>query len=255
MQHQHSTSGIIIQDARLTIEKKVIFDNINCKINPGSFTCLLGPSGVGKSTLLRMVANLDHDPTLRYQGRIADDNGQSLKDQVAYMAQSDGLLPWLSSLDNALLGKRLRGKVTQQHRQAARNLLAEFGLGDAIDKKPHQLSGGMKQRLALARTLLDDKPVIVMDEPFSALDVITRLKLQTLTAEYVKDKTVLMVTHDPLEALRLSDSIYVMHGAPATLGEAIKPMGQSPRDINNPAILALQATLLTQLSHDNAVAA
>ncbi len=102
-------------------------------------------------------------------------------------------------------------------------------LGDAIHLYPAQLSGGMRQRVALVRTLLEERPIVLMDEPFSSLDVITRLKLQDLAAELLAAKTVLLVTHDPLEALRLADRVYVLHGAPAVLSEPLIPDGPRPR--------------------------
>ena len=120
-------------------------------------------------------------------------------------------------------------------------------MGDYADALPAQLSGGMRQRVALLRTLMEERPVILMDEPFSALDALTRLKLQDLAAELVKGATVLMVTHDPLEALRLGHRVYVMAGKPAQIGEALVPPGIPPRKPGDLEIVALQAELINRL--------
>jgi putative hydroxymethylpyrimidine transport system ATP-binding protein len=162
------------------------------------------------------------------------------------MAQRDLLLPWLSVLDNVLLGDRLRG--TPPRRERARALLAAVGLAERADSLPAALSGGMRQRTALARTLMEDKPVVLMDEPFSALDAITRFALQETAAGLLAGRTVLLITHDPLEALRLGHEIRVLAGRPALLGEAIAPAGQPPRDPATPGLLELQAELLRRLT-------
>ncbi|HJO88014.1 MAG TPA: ATP-binding cassette domain-containing protein, partial [Rhodospirillales bacterium] len=118
---------------------------------------------------------------------------------------------------------------------------------------PTKLSGGMRQRTALARTLMEDRPVVLMDEPFSALDAITRIRLQDMAAELLNDRTVLLVTHDPLEALRLGDRIHVLAGRPVTLDEPLIPVGVRPRDLHDPAVLAGQADLLERLSAANSI--
>jgi len=150
-------------------------------------------------------------------------------------------------IKNTLLGARLRHQVNDEKNKQALQLLQQVGLKDAVAKRPAELSGGMRQRVALARTLMEDKPIILMDEPFSSLDAITRLNLQDLAAELLQDKTVLLVTHDPLEALRLGDVVYVMAGQPAHLGSPIHPPGSSPRETTDKQILALQGELLTRL--------
>jgi putative hydroxymethylpyrimidine transport system ATP-binding protein len=132
-------------------------------------------------------------------------------------------------------------------RQQAAVLLSQFGLAHALHQLPRTLSGGMRQRVALARTLLEDRPLILMDEPFSQLDAITRLELQDLAGSRLQGRTVLLITHDPLEALRLGDRVLVMAGRPAQLSAPILPPGQAPRDPSDPALLALQAELIGQL--------
>ena len=150
------------------------------------------------------------------------------------MAQQDLLLPWLNVLDNVTLGNRLRGERVDQQR--ALDLLMRVGLTDAALARPDALSGGMRQRAALARTLMEDRPVVLMDEPFSGLDALTRLRLQALAAELLAGRTVLLVTHDPLEALRLGEHILIMNGRPATLSALPDLPGVPPRDPGDPAV-------------------
>jgi putative hydroxymethylpyrimidine transport system ATP-binding protein len=162
------------------------------------------------------------------------------------MSQRDDLLPWLSVLDNVTLGARLRGE--RADREQAMDLLAQVGLVPQMDQLPATLSGGQRQRAALARTLMEDRPVVLMDEPFSALDAITRARLQVLAAHLLAGRTVLLVTHDPLEALRLGHGIQVMTGHPARIEGTPPPPGAPPRDLHDPALLARQGDLLAQLA-------
>jgi putative hydroxymethylpyrimidine transport system ATP-binding protein len=146
---------------------------------------------------------------------------------------------------------RLRGSAKLDNIKLinkAKNLLDLVGLKNAISLYPNQLSGGMRQRVALARTLFEDKPVVLMDEPFSALDTITRIKLQTLASDLLKNRTILFVTHDPLEALRLADHIYIMAGQPASVHAPLMLSSSTPRDPGTPDIMRLQAELLYELT-------
>ncbi|MGA6925205.1 MAG: ABC transporter ATP-binding protein [Desulfosarcina sp.] len=221
-----------------------MFSSLNVEIQRGQWTCLLGPSGCGKSTLLRLISGSLREGvsgTIRFEGA-ATRNGLT-----SWMAQKDLLLPWLSVLNNVLLGARLRGEVSEKRVKSARYLLDAVGLGHCMNDLPATLSGGMRQRVALLRTLMEERPVILMDEPFSALDALTRIKLQDLAAELVQGATVLLVTHDPLEALRLGHRIHVMSGSPARLGEAVLPPGRPPRNLDNSVMTAMHEDLLGQL--------
>jgi putative hydroxymethylpyrimidine transport system ATP-binding protein len=238
--------GIAVHAARLVYDGQALFDELDFALSAGHCTCLLGPSGVGKSSLLRLLAGLLPGAA----SSVTCDDGQPLAGRAAYMAQQDLLLPWLSVLDNVLLGYRLRGQPLP--REAAAALLTRIGLGDRLTARPDALSGGMRQRVALARTLIEDRPVILMDEPFSALDAVTRIKLQTLAAALLRGRTVLLVTHDPLEALRLGHRIHVMTGRPARLSPALEPPGATPRDVADPEVLRLQGELLKHLAEDSA---
>jgi putative hydroxymethylpyrimidine transport system ATP-binding protein len=238
--------GLRLTDAALTYGDVRLFDGLSLDLAAGCTTALLGPSGVGKSTLLRLIAGLEAGA--HAHATVACDDGRPAAGRVAYLAQRDSLLPWASALDNAVLGARLRGEPLAPARARAALLLAEVGLGDRLRDRPGRLSGGMRQRVALARALMEDRPVILMDEPFSALDFLTRLRLQDLTARLLAGRTVLLVTHDPLEALRLGHAVHVLHGRPATLDAALTPPGLPPRDPSDPDVLALQGELLRRLT-------
>jgi len=236
--------AIHLHAAGLRYGGRVVFDALDLALAAGRTTCLLGPSGVGKTSLLRLIAGLATET----QGDVVDEAGRPVAGRIAYLAQGDLLLPWLSVLGNVTLGTRLRGEALDGPLEArARDLLARVGLAGHAEDRPAQLSGGERQRVALARTLMEDRPVVLMDEPFSALDAITRFELQALAAELLAGRTVLLVTHDPLEALRLGHRVQVMSGAPARLDTALEPAGAPPRDPADPALLAQQAELLKRL--------
>jgi putative hydroxymethylpyrimidine transport system ATP-binding protein len=228
---------------RLAWGDEVVFENLRFRLEPGRWTCLLGPSGVGKTTLLRLIAGLETGAL------VATGDGRPLAGRVALMAQQDLLLPWLTALDNILLGPRLRREaIDAARRDRADSLLAAVGLAGHGGKLPGELSGGMRQRVALARTLMEDRPVVLMDEPFSALDAVTRHRLQDLAAGLLVDRTVMLVTHNPLEALRLGHKVWVLGGRPARLSGPIVPPGVPARDPADPRLLAQQAELLKDLA-------
>lgn len=237
--------GVCVQQAKLAWHDQVLFDGLNIDLEAGRWTCLLGPSGIGKSMLLRLI--------LGFEGpcdSVSCSDGQPLSGRVAFMAQRDNLFPWLSVLENVLVGIRVRGNTptAPEDRDQAMHLLTATGLREVAYSLPDTLSGGMRQRAALARTLMENRPVVLMDEPFSALDAITKIRLQELAADLLKDRTVLLVTHDPLEALRLGHSVHVMKGRPAHLGAALVPQGLPPRHVDDPDLLEHQGELLKQLA-------
>ena len=209
----------------------------------GRVTAILGPSGSGKSTLLRLAAGL---LPLPLGATVAAGDKGALAGRVAWMAQSDLLFPWRSALRNVVLGAELRGERPDLAR--ARLLLAEVGLAGREGALPATLSGGMRQRVALARTLMENRPVVLMDEPFSAVDAPTRHRLQDLAGRLLAGRTVLLVTHDPLEALRLADRILVLRGAPAVPEEVAVPPGAPPRPARDPVLLAAHGALLERLA-------
>lgn len=242
--------AITISHAQLCYGNEIVFNNLTCHLPAGRTTCLLGASGVGKTSLLRLIANLHPIDTATTQSaQITASDNQSLQHRIAYLGQTDLLLPWLTCLDNVLLGLQLRGEHShsKQHLKRAKLLLVEMGLADAFYKVPAQLSGGMRQRVALARTLMEDRPVVLMDEPFSALDTLTRLKLQELAADFLRNRTVLLITHDPLEALRLGHHVLIMAGQPAQITSIINPTGAPPRSLADPDLLIEQGQLMRYL--------
>lgn len=218
-----------------TIDGVSIFSGLDLTLKPHSWTCLLGASGVGKSTVLRLFAGLAEG--VRFTGDLR------VPDRVAMMAQQDLLMPWLSVLDNVLLGARLRG--ARPDTGLAHDRLAQVGLAGHADKRPSALSGGQRQRVALARTLMEDCAVVLLDEPFSALDAMTRAHMQDLTAKLLCGRTVLLVTHDPNEAARLGETIVIM--TPTGLIDITAPTTPIPRDLHAADVLRTQATLFDHL--------
>ena len=219
------------------IGDRLLFEGIRFQLEPASWTCLLGPSGAGKSTVLRLIAGLE-TPT-DFEGTISSTGNQPVPVDCTYMAQSDLLLPWSSVLSNVTVGARLRGEPVDHDR--ARKLIKLVGLADKATSRPGQLSGGQRQRVALARTLAEDRPIILLDEPFSALDVRTRSQMQDLSFELLAGRTVLQVTHDPLEAARLGQKILVLKDRCLTTMHP--PDAVPPRDVDDADMLAVQGAL------------
>ena len=241
---ENPAPAVVMEKISFSFSGARIFERLSFTVPGGQWTCLLGPSGSGKSTLLRIISG----SLAPVAGTVNFDGEHRRKRRTAWMAQKDLLLPWLTVEDNVLLGARLRGELSQSNRSRARALIDAAGLAGYGGHLPAALSGGMRQRVALLRTLMEDRPVILMDEPFSALDALTRLKLQDLAANLVAGATVLLVTHDPLEALRLGHRIHVMTGRPATIDEAMIPASPPPRRPDDPAIAGLYALLLDRLT-------
>jgi putative hydroxymethylpyrimidine transport system ATP-binding protein len=237
-----SAFDIAVEQASIAYAGALLFRDLDFTLAGGRWTCLLGSSGVGKSTLLRLIAGLVRPD----RGTIGCSDARPLAGRLAWMGQRDDLLPWLSAQGNVVLGARLRGEVPDLAR--ADVLLDRVGLGRQRDQRPATLSGGERQRAALARTLMEDRPVVLMDEPFSALDAITRARLQSLAAALLADRTVLLVTHDPLEALRLGHRVHIMAGQPARIEAPILPAGEPPRDLHDPDLMRLQGDLLARLA-------
>lgn len=195
----------------------------------GEFVSLLGPSGCGKSTLLMMIAGLEQ-PTA---GSILLD-GSEVKEprrNIGIIFQDATLLPWKSALDNVLFPVRILKLPIEPYRRRAKELLAMVGLSDFEDKKPSQLSGGMRQRVAICRALIHDPDILLMDEPFSALDAITRDQMNVALSEILETykKTVIFVTHSIREAAFLSDRVVVMGGRPSSIMLDMKMPFERPR--------------------------
>ncbi len=240
--HNNEGFQVDLRGAALSFDGEPLFTGLDFRLEPGLWTCLLGPSGVGKSSLLRMIAGL----LPLEQGTLRCSDGLELRKRLAWMGQQDSLLPWLTAEQNVLLGARLRGQPQDDAR--ALRLLKDVGIEAQAAQLPATLSGGQRQRVALARTLMEDRPLVLMDEPFSSLDAINRTRLQALSARLLQGRTVLLVTHDPLEALRLGHSIHVMAGRPAKIEGMAAPSGDPPRALDNHDLLERQADLLERLA-------
>lgn len=243
LREESGSPAIILDRVSLTFGDRLLFHDLSLHLTEGRTTCVLGPSGCGKSTLLKLIAGSSQLP---YSGSICF-RPQGTKQEVAWISQNDLLLPWLSLLDNVLLGARLRREVTTEKRERARSLLSAAGLGDYEKALPGTLSGGMRQRGALLRTLMEERQVVLMDEPFSALDALTRMRLQDLAVRMLGGKTVVLVTHDPLEALRLADRIIVLAGSPIQVAAELQLEGRPPRHPGSPEFAGQHADLLAML--------
>jgi ABC-type nitrate/sulfonate/bicarbonate transport system ATPase subunit len=224
---------------------------LDLKIETGRFVSLVGPSGCGKSTLFNIIAGL-MQPT---EGRVLIDSEDATGTigRVGYMLQKDLLLPWRTVLDNVILGMEIQGKPLREARERALPLLQKYGLSGFEYLYPNSLSGGMRQRAALLRTLLFDTDVILLDEPFGALDAQTKSQMQEWLMQLWSDfrKTVVFVTHDVEEAIYLSDEIHVMGTRPGRVLETIAiPLSRPrPRAITlSPEFVAIKQRCLTLLS-------
>ncbi|NSL51356.1 ABC transporter ATP-binding protein [Calidifontibacillus erzurumensis] len=192
-------------------------ENISISIEEGEFISFLGPSGCGKTTLLSIIAGLI-EPT---SGTIKIDGIQvkNRKGLIGYMLQQDYLFPWKTIEENILLGLKIMKKDSEENRQRALHLLNEMNLGNVEKQYPRELSGGMRQRVALVRTLSTNPKILLLDEPFSALDYQTKLKLENLVFRTLKEynKTALLVTHDIGEAIAMSDRIFLLKAKPGEI--------------------------------------
>ncbi len=214
----------------------VALQGIDLDVGEGEFVSLLGPSGCGKSTLLRCIAGLDQlsAGSLQVHGR--DVNGPP--PDIGMVFQRDALLDWRSVLGNVLLGAELRGGKPAAYAGKAQTLLQRFGLGDFAARFPWELSGGMRQRTAICRALLTEPPILLMDEPFGALDAMTRddLNVELIRLWQESQRTVVFVTHSIPEAVFLSDRIAVLSRGPGRIAEVLTV------DLPRPRLLSVRDT-------------
>ncbi len=251
-------SRLILEDVSFAYDQETVLNQINLNIHSGEFLVLLGPSGSGKSTLLRLLAGLEI-PT---KGRVLQDGVPVTRADRsrAVVFQDYSLFPWLSLEDNVSLavskGQPWLGKAEWQ--STAKTLLTDVGLGNAVERYPFEVSGGMRQRAAIARALALEAPILLLDEPFGALDPINRIRLQDLLREIRLQRprvpTTIFVTHDLDEALWLGQRVALLGACPGHLiSEYPVPMeGRHDRDIfrHLPAVQALRQLLEEQLADD-----
>ncbi|MGH7003571.1 MAG: ABC transporter ATP-binding protein [Alphaproteobacteria bacterium] len=196
--------------------------DVDVRVTEGEVVALIGPSGCGKSTLLNLASGLDRPS----RGRVFVDGSEVTgpNSHVAFMLQRDLLLPWRSIIDNVTFGQEIQRVEKVHRREIARKLLDKYKLGEFVDHYPHQLSGGMRQRAALARTMAMNPAVLLLDEPFSALDAQTKMVLQQDLARTLWDekKTAFLITHDLVEAIALADRVLVMSRRPGRIVREIK---------------------------------
>ncbi|MCU5225131.1 MULTISPECIES: ABC transporter ATP-binding protein [Bacillus cereus group] len=227
-------------------DEKPIINELNASIQDKEFVSIIGPSGCGKSTLFRLITGLEEAST----GQI--ELTETKSHPVGYMPQKDMLLPWRTIIENAALPLECQGVQKKEAQVKAKELLHKFGLQGYETKYPKDLSGGMRQRVSFIRTLLTGGEILLLDEPFSALDALTKASLQEWLFEQWKEweKTILFITHDVEEALFLSNRIFVVENQPiTTLTERIVQLdrNRTRKDLYKPEVLALKDELLSML--------
>lgn len=229
-----------------------VLDGVSLSVGAGEFVAVIGPSGSGKSTLLDLIAGLNTPERgeIRWQGQAMQ--AADLLGRSAYMHQRDLLLPWRTVVQNASLALEARGERANRARALAQARLAEFELEGFANAYPAQLSGGMRQRVAFLRTILADRPLLLLDEPFGALDALTRATMQDWLRDLLgrEQRAALLVTHDVEEAIYLADRVVVLSGRPARV-LAIEPVPfPRPRTraiVTSQPFVALKARILTEL--------
>ncbi len=231
-----------------------ILHDVNFYANQGEIVSIVGPSGCGKSTFLNILTGLDQpdNGTVSISGIEPGD----LLGNVGYMQQKDLLLPWRNVLGNVILGLEIQGITKKDARVRARTFMEDFGLSGFENSYPNALSGGMRQRAAFLRTMLTDKTVFLLDEPFSSLDALNRASLQQWLLDLLSgfvDKTIVIVTHDVEEALLMSDRVYVMSSRPGTIQKVVESPFEKPRNrniANTADFTQLKSDILSLLMQD-----
>ncbi|MFZ9481419.1 MAG: ABC transporter ATP-binding protein [Ilumatobacteraceae bacterium] len=217
-------------------------DRVSLEVRRGEFLCIVGASGCGKSTMLSLVAGLDD----------ATDGTVDVRGRTAFMFQEAALLPWRSAVQNVELALKLRGVPRKERRDLALEFLSVVRLADFADKAPHELSGGMRQRVSLARALAQDAEILLMDEPFGALDAITRDILHDEIEKVAQERglTVMLVTHNVREASRLGDRIVLLSSRPGRVAAEFDVEIPHPRRMESPEVTALAGRVTVGLRQE-----
>jgi len=233
-----------------TYKNHTIFERFGFTVASGRFAVFIGPSGCGKSTLFDVLSGSTpaQNGSISWNNMLVPDLGRI----TAYMHQKDLLLPWCSLLDNALLPVKVSGRNLSEARLRAKELFCMLGITGYEKYYPGQVSGGMRQRCALIRTLMFDRDLILLDEPLSALDAITQRSLQMLLLRVQLEfrKTLVMITHDIEEALLLADDLYLLGSGPMIICEKFTLTTAKPRKFSDPELLAVKEHVLAMLEGD-----
>jgi len=245
-----ASSRPVVSAARVTkafgsgSQQVVALDGVTLDVEQGEFVCLLGASGCGKSTLLNLIAGLDQPTSGRLEVRA---------ERTGLMFQEAALFPWLTVRGNVEIALKLAGTPRNERRRRAQELLEMVHLGDFAKRRPHELSGGMRQRTALARALAQDADVLLMDEPFGALDAMTRdLLHDELEALWTTTgKTVIFVTHNVREAVRLGNCVVLLASRPGRVAAVYDVTIPRPRRIDSPEVATLAASITDQLREES----
>jgi NitT/TauT family transport system ATP-binding protein len=234
----HVDGGVQLTRIHRAFGPVTALSDLSLSVAPREVVAVVGPSGCGKSTLLEIVCGLQQP-----------DSGTCTTEPAVLMPQRDSLLPWLNAIDNAGLARRVAGDNRETARAKARPLFEHFGLDGFEAARVHELSGGMRQRVAFLRTLLSGKPVLCLDEPFGALDAITRGEMQAWLAAALaqEPRTVLLVTHDVEEACVLADRVCVMSPRPGRIVAELEVALERPRKATDPQLVALRERALEAL--------
>jgi ABC-type nitrate/sulfonate/bicarbonate transport system ATPase subunit len=242
-----TTPRLELKDVSMGFGDLDVLDTISLQVQPGEFVSILGPSGAGKSTIFALLTGA----AARESGDILLDGAPltAQRHPFAFMPQRDALMPWRRLIDNASLGLEVQGMDRRQAREKVLPLLAEFGLSGFERHYPAQLSGGMRQRVALLRTVVQQRDMLLLDEPFGALDALTRTGMQRWLAEMWQRHrwTALLISHDVREAVFLSDRIYLLSERPARVLHEISVPLARPRtlaDLASPAAVAIESEIL-----------
>ncbi len=215
--------GLVVKDIFHKYERQIVIDNISFNVQPGEIICLTGPSGCGKTTLLKIIAGL-----IPAKSGIIDNQFNT----TSYVFQEPRLLPWRTCLENISFGLKVKKISFEKRRYIALKLAKELGIYQAIDRYPHQLSGGMQQRVALGRALAIEPDFLILDEPFSSLDIGRRRQLQDLILQLLNTRNlgILLVSHDLAEAVRLGNKIIILSASPSKIVYEWKPESGINRD-------------------------
>ncbi len=234
--------GINVSNLYFNYNNKKLFDNFSINFPGNKTTAILGNNGIGKSSLLKLISGIIKPSS----GSITDNNYKNINELISYMDQFDQLLPWLKINKNITLGYKLR---RESFCNDTYNYLTKIlGLSEFLTLLPSEVSGGTRQRAALARTFLENRPIVLMDEPFNALDTVTKNKLKILTKKLIKNKTMILVTHDIMEAIEISDQIVIIKNNPIKIHKIFFNEEISNFRSNNKLLMNLYDKILKHLN-------